>query len=542
MFRSLSLKAKIIAFSSFLSFLLMLAGGAGLYSLASVSTEYGFIANVNLPKAFALAEMRVNASQTGRYVLRLALPGNTAEDIALVEKRVEETVAEVDKSISAYEAFPITTEHEKAAFEKSNAAWTDYKKELDKTKSYFRKSNETKDPEDFKIFAEYLKTQLVAAGNEHTKSVMDLSQIQAERGKVRTENAHALEASSRYMTFAIVAFGVLISLLIGYLFSRSLASAIGNVTEQIDNASSEVRSASEELSAASQTLSAGAVEAASALQETVASIEELNSMVKLNSDSANQASELSEKSSTAAIDGDRKISSLIESMAEISTSSKKIEEIIDVIDDISFQTNLLALNAAVEAARAGEQGRGFAVVAEAVRALAQRSKEAAKEIASLIKDSVIKIEKGAQLAGHGGDALKTIVISVKKVSELNAAIANASSEQSNGLAQISKAMNELDQATQRNASSSEEVAASSEEMSAQAATMQDLVQDLTSIVNGSGREYKREDSRPSGGSRPHIKLHSSNPKVSSSSSRYDNALPMDGLMDVKPNIKTTSGF
>ncbi|RZA23657.1 MAG: hypothetical protein EOP10_12150, partial [Proteobacteria bacterium] len=188
MFRSLSLKAKIIAFSSFLSFLLMLAGGAGLYFLASVSTEYGFIANVNLPKAFALAEMRVNASQTGRYILRLSLPGNTAEDIALVDKKTEETVAEVDKAVVIYEGFPITTENERTAFEKSVLAWTDYKKEFEKTKSYYRKFNETKDPEDFKIFVDYLKIQLVEAGNHHTKSVMELSKIQAERGKVRTEN------------------------------------------------------------------------------------------------------------------------------------------------------------------------------------------------------------------------------------------------------------------------------------------------------------------------------------------------------------------
>ncbi|RYZ91461.1 MAG: chemotaxis protein [Proteobacteria bacterium] len=542
MFRFLSLKGKIIAFSSFLSLLLMLIGGAGLYSLSSVSTEYEFIANVNLPKSFALASMRVNASQTGRYILRFILPGNSAEDISQIEKKIEEAVAEVDKATETYKGFPITTEQERVAFEKSTVSWLEYKKELAKSIALFRKAIESKETEDQNVFAEYLKDELVVAGTEHTKSLLDLNYIQAERGKIRTENAHALEIRSRYITAFIVIIGVIISILIGLFFSRSLSRAIGSVTEQIDHASTEVRSASEELSAASQTLSAGAVEAASALQETVASIEELNSMVKLTSDSANQASELSEKSSSAAEDGNRKISSLIESMAEISSSSKKIEEIIDVIDDISFQTNLLALNAAVEAARAGEQGRGFAVVAEAVRALAQRSKEAAKEIASLIKDSVIKIDKGAQLAGHGGDALKTIVVSVKKVSELNAAIANASSEQSNGLAQISKAMNELDQATQRNATSSEEVAASSEEMSAQATTMQDLVQDLTLIVSGSGLDSKPDDTQRSSSVKGHIKLHSSSPRVSASFSRYDNALPMDGLNDVKPNIKTTSGF
>lgn len=222
-------------------------------------------------------------------------------------------------------------------------------------------------------------------------------------------------------------------------------------------------------------------------------------MVKLNADHAREASTLSLTSRSSAEKGESEINQLITAMTDISQSSKKIEDIINVIDDIAFQTNLLALNAAVEAARAGEQGKGFAVVADAVRNLAQRSAGAAKEIAVLIKESVSKIERGSKIADNSGTVLKEIVTSVKKVADLNNEIASASQEQANGLSQINKAMNQLDQATQGNAASAEEAASSSEQMAAQARILQDLVAELVGVVDGSaetgGRKEKQEGAR-----------------------------------------------
>jgi methyl-accepting chemotaxis protein len=171
-------------------------------------------------------------------------------------------------------------------------------------------------------------------------------------------------------------------------------------------------------------------------------------------------------------------------MEVLATDSKKILDIIDLMDGIAFQTNILSLNAAVEAARAGEQGKGFAVVAEAVRNLAQRSSKSAKDIEQLIKGSVEKITAVEKLAKAGGESLTHIVTSVKKMSDLTGEIAATSDEQSRGVSQISKAMNEIDQATQRNAGASEEVAASSEEMSSQADMMSNMVSELNAVVLG----------------------------------------------------------
>lgn len=294
----------------------------------------------------------------------------------------------------------------------------------------------------------------------------------------------AERANARLWTGVIGGGSCALLMIVLMWIAHRLASSVGQISDKISEAGAQVTAAIEQLSAAGQSLSSSSTEAAASLEETVASLEEMTSMVNLNSDNAKQAAALSTASKESAERGSNEIHILVNSMSEISQSSRKIEEIINVIDDIAFQTNLLALNAAVEAARAGEQGRGFAVVADAVRTLAQRSAEAAKDITVLIKDSVDKIERGTQVADKSGAVMSDIVTSVKKVSDLAAEISTGSGEQSTGISQISKAMNQLDASSQGNAASSEEIAATAEEISAQSTQMQKMMEDLSFLISG----------------------------------------------------------
>ncbi len=229
-----------------------------------------------------------------------------------------------------------------------------------------------------------------------------------------------------------------------------------------------VSSAAEELSQGNADLSQRTTEQAASLQETAASMEQMTGTVQQNADNAKQANQLASSARERAEQGSRVVNEAVLAIHEIHKSSKKITDIIGVIDEIAFQTNLLALNAAVEAARAGEHGRGFAVVASEVRSLAQRSAAAAKEIKALIQDSNTKVEEGTRLANQSGQSLEEIVIAVKKVSDIIAEIAAASTEQSAGIAQVNKAVGQMDTMVEQNSAMVEQASAASESMKQQA--------------------------------------------------------------------------
>ena len=248
-----------------------------------------------------------------------------------------------------------------------------------------------------------------------------------------------------------------------------------SMVEEIGTASGTIASAANEISQGTADLSQRSEEQASSLEETASSMEQITGTVRQNADNAREANQLANSARDEATKGGEVVGKAITAMAEINQSSKKIADIIGVIDEIAFQTNLLALNAAVEAARAGEQGRGFAVVAAEVRNLAQRSASAAKEIKSLINDSVEKVTEGSKLVDQSGATLEGIVNSVKKVSDIIAEIASAGQEQASGIDQINKAVTQMDEMTQQNAALVEQAAASSESMNDQAAALDDLI-------------------------------------------------------------------
>ncbi|WP_304622810.1 methyl-accepting chemotaxis protein [Roseateles cellulosilyticus] len=238
----------------------------------------------------------------------------------------------------------------------------------------------------------------------------------------------------------------------------SLAQVVANVRQN----SESVATASAQIAQGNQDLSSRTEQQASALQQTAATMEELGTTVRHNADSARQANQLAQSASAVAAEGGEVVGKVVNTMQGISDSSRKIGDIIGVIDGIAFQTNILALNAAVEAARAGEQGRGFAVVASEVRSLAQRSAEAAKEIKTLIGRSVEQVEQGTLLVDQAGKTMGDIVGSIQRVSDIVAEITSASAEQSTGVQQVGEAVSAMDQATQQNAALVEESAAAAE--------------------------------------------------------------------------------
>jgi aerotaxis receptor len=255
------------------------------------------------------------------------------------------------------------------------------------------------------------------------------------------------------------------------LLLRSITQAGLNLRSLVDDVSQQVggvETASAEIALGNADLSSRTEQQASSLQQTAASMEQMSGTVAQNADSAKQANQLAITASNAAARGGAAVGEAVATMAVITTSSKKIAEIIGVIDGIAFQTNILALNAAVEAARAGEQGRGFAVVAGEVRNLAQRSAQAAREIKGLISDSVSKVESGAQVVGEAGRSMGEIVAQVKRVSDLIAEITTATVEQSSGIGQVNQAVTHLDQMTQQNAALVEQSAAAAESLREQA--------------------------------------------------------------------------
>ncbi len=240
-----------------------------------------------------------------------------------------------------------------------------------------------------------------------------------------------------------------------------LVSKVRTGTDSIATASSEIASGNSDLSQRTE-------EQASSLEQTASSMEELTSTVKQNADNARQANQLAAGASEVAVKGGAVVGQVVQTMSSINESSKKIVDIISVIDGIAFQTNILALNAAVEAARAGEQGRGFAVVATEVRTLAQRSAAAAKEIKELINDSVSKVEVGSQLVDEAGATMDEIVNAVKRVTDIMSEISAASQEQSSGIEQVNQAVTQMDEVTQQNAALVEQAAAAAESMQEQA--------------------------------------------------------------------------
>ncbi len=374
-------------------------------------------------------------------------------------------------------------------------------------------------PEQHAELTAYMFGPMGVKGKFVDDKLTDLANQKTGAAKASKEAASAQYARSRMLMIALALGGLAVSVGLGIWMTRTLtrqlggepayavaaagAIAAGDLSTVIDTRNGDSRSllfametmrksltaivtevrlgtdtiatASNEIAAGNLDLSSRTEQQASSLEETASSMEELTSTVKQNADNARQANVLAESASAVALRGGSVVSDVVETMAAINASSRKIVDIIGVIDGIAFQTNILALNAAVEAARAGEQGRGFAVVASEVRNLAQRSAAAAKEIKELIGDSVNKVDAGGKLVTQAGATMTEIVESITRVTDIMAEISSATGEQTSGIEQINQAISQMDQVTQQNAALVEEAAAAAASLQEQAGQLAGVV-------------------------------------------------------------------
>ena len=479
--------------------------GIGLLGLWGMNRSNAALKSVYEDRTVPIDQLaHVNALQLSNG---LAVANGLLQTLPAAEAaaQVEANIAKVTKLWDAYMATQLTADEAKLAKAVTEARTQYVQEGLLPAVAALRANNPK---EALRLQAE--KVRPLSAALEKTLDA--LMTLQVEEARAQYQAAAEAAATLRLLAIAAIALGVALAAAFGMLISRSIRQQLGaepaeaaalaqrvaagdlstpitlrpgdssslmaqlktmqqslsDVVNRVRQNADSVATASAQIAQGNNDLSARTEQQASALQETAASMEELSATVKQNADNARQANQLAMGASTVAVEGGEVVGRVVDTMKGINDSSKRIADIISVIDGIAFQTNILALNAAVEAARAGEQGRGFAVVAAEVRNLAQRSAEAAKEIKALITTSVERVEQGTALVDQAGTTMSEVVNAIKRVTDIMGEISAASSEQSAGVAQVGEAVGQMDQATQQNAALVEESAAAAESLKQQA--------------------------------------------------------------------------
>ncbi len=500
----------------FLVVLLTVAvGGLALWQLQKINAAASFLGGHALQSVSDTGDLRVHWNRLRRLDAGL-LSAKSPEEVSGLASRAPAILEQLQTLERGYEALHHNTEERAllAQYQTERQAYASSREAL------FLAAKE-------KDFSVVEQDSLLgdAVGNLYqgssegafvamTETVGQLNAISQQRARLAQQAAAGAYDDARLWLVAGVALSAIIAALFGALVTRSVTRpaqqavdaanhiAQGDLSQTIASGSQDemghllqalqrmqgslvqtvnsvrsnaegVATASAQIASGNSDLSGRTEEQASALEQTAASMEQLGSTVRQNADNARQANQLALNASTVAVQGGDVVAQVVGTMKGINDSSRKIADIIGVIDGIAFQTNILALNAAVEAARAGEQGRGFAVVASEVRSLAQRSAEAAKEIKALITASVERVEQGTQQADLAGETMTEVVGAIRRVTDIMGEISAASSEQSTGVAQVGEAITQMDQATQQNAALVEESAAAADSLQRQA---QDLVE------------------------------------------------------------------
>ncbi|MFC7514166.1 methyl-accepting chemotaxis protein [Herbaspirillum sp. GCM10030257] len=507
MLKNLTIKSRLVFVISFLSLLLVGSGVVGVSSLSSANNSLRTIYDDRMVPISQLNQIVRIASEN-----RMAVAESMNGDPAVVTKRMDDVdrkTAEIDKVWISFMSAKLSVE-EKSMADKSLESRKKYVAEgLKPTVDALRAAN-------VQMAMELMQGPMSQHYNVFQEHIDGLIKMEEKVARSEFEKTQSLYLTVRNISIVAMVLGVGLAAFIGMWLIRAISNPLneavriarsvssGDLSQKIEIKSNDetgqllaalkvmtdslshtvdqvrigtdtIGVASREIAAGNADLSARTESQASSLEETASSMEELTSTVKQNAENARQANQLVVSASDVAMRGGTVVGQVVETMGSIKESSRKIVDIIGVIDGIAFQTNILALNAAVEAARAGEQGRGFAVVAAEVRNLAQRSAGAAKEIKSLISDSVEKVNVGSKLVDEAGQTMDEIVTSVKHVADIMNEITAASQEQSAGIEQVNQAINQMDEMTQQNAALVEQAAAAADSMQTQASTLAQAV-------------------------------------------------------------------
>jgi methyl-accepting chemotaxis protein len=509
-FNSMRIGTKLIV--SFVTLLAMMGflGIFSLYKMDHINQTSTDMESNWMPSVRVVSDMNTNTSdfRIGELNHVLSLDDKA---MAKYEKDIADVAANFSKNRSEYEKL-IDSPEERKIYDDFAKKWDAY---LGEHKKLLSLSRGQKNEEATAL----LRGASQQIFDDASLILLKLVSLNVEGGKAASKRGDEIYASSKASVLTLLSLGVAVGLGLAVLMTRTLLAQLGGepkyaaeimrkiaggdlvvnvaanpkypdsllsrmeemrqslvkIVSNVRIGTDTIATASSQIAAGNMDLSSRTEEQASSLEETAASMEQLTSTVKQNADNARQANQLAESASGVAVKGGRVVSQVVDTMSAINSSSKKIVDIIGVIDGIAFQTNILALNAAVEAARAGEQGRGFAVVAAEVRSLAQRSAAAAKEIKILIGDSVDKVEEGSKQVLEAGKTMDEIVGSVKRVTDIMAEITVASQEQTSGIEQINQAITQMDQVTQQNAALVEEAAAAAASLQEQAAGLSQVV-------------------------------------------------------------------